>query len=479
MKPITIAIEEREDYPLSLNEIKYTFRTLLTIAGLPWLFAPQNAEQAVDIYFGRAPCRGKLFVEMASVDRNALRAPQGVVSEDGGLFFLFDGGQRRKDIALEDARGLQIWNDIVLSSFWLLAGCEERFIPRDRNDSHQIQESFLYQNHLLHHPLVNHYSLIIKNVFAQTHNPLPLWPDNKRYAVALSHDVDYPEMIKWIEALRYLARCRQRSKISKVLDILRGRESFWRFEDWVALEQQYNMKSTFYFCGFQGNLLRYFVVAPDPFYDIRQQKFRKIIEWLDRNGFEVGMHSSYTAYRSLDQFRAEKQILEEVRGKPILGNRHHYWHVHPENPAETALLHSSLGLWYDSSLIFERHSGFRRGVCAPFYPYDRVGGRAIPVLQLPPVLMDDQLYGHIGYTEARNYQKEVDSLLNAVRKFHGMLIVDYHVRVFNDTFFPRWTDSYRYLLDSINRDDDFYCETLINVAKWWKEREEKILKDTL
>jgi hypothetical protein len=478
MKPVRIMIEKIQDGSLTLNEIKYTFRTLLGIAGLPSFFIKDQKDPS-DIYYGK-DCLGDygLFIEMADIKKEKIGRPIKVVKENNHAFLLFTNSQRKDHLFIKNNNTTRIWNDIILSSFYLLSGWEERFIHRDRKDRHSVQESVLYREKVLHDPIVNQYATILRDLFRASHNPIPPWPSDKKYAVALSHDVDYPEMIRSIEVLRYLGKYKLGAKLAKVSDILTGKENFWKFEDWVKLENRYGLKSAMYFCGLKGSLLRYFLKAPDPFYDVRQDQFKKILNYLVQNGFEVGMHSSYLAYQSIDRFLEEKKAVEESLGEPILGNRHHYWHMNPDNLSETAVMHDAMGLYYDSSICFAKRSGFRFGICSPFHLYDPIRHRHVGVLELPTSLMDDHLFKYFGLSTFSKPQFEIDALIHSVKEHAGVFFVDYHVRGFNETFYPKWVESYEYILKKIVEEGDFYSDTPLNIAKFWKKREADILRES-
>lgn len=477
MKPLTILIHDYSEYALEPAEIKYTLKTLLTIAGIPWHFLPPSSSQISDLYLGRdrgQPCR--LFIEMASISRDALSLPDGHVVEDGIVFLLFSQSANSQPFlrTADDGQIRQIFNDIVLTGHYLLTGRLEKYLQRDSHDRHAVQESFLYRYGLLATPIINQYGLFLRNIFKSTHPFSPPWPDGKKYAVALSHDVDYPEMIRSIEVLKYLSRHKSQSRISKIWDILQNRETFWKFKDWLELEQSHQVKSSFYFCGFKGSVLRYLFKAPDPFYDLQQQAYREIMRFIDSQDFEVGMHSSYLAYRSVEQSLREKLRVEEALGKPVWGNRQHYWHLNPDNPSETAIIHDKIGLLYDSSLSYSKHSGFRYSICSPFHFYDPVGKKPVPVLQLPPTFMDDHLFGYSSCANFPTWKSHLDTLLDSVRIHEGILVVDYHVRTLNNTFYPDWGKSYEYLVKKITACADFYCDIPLNIAKYWLQREQEI-----
>jgi len=179
------------------------------------------------------------------------------------------------------------------------------------------------------------------------------------------------------------------------------------------------------------------------------KKYKKAVQILLENDFEVGQHASYFAFKSEKQFKKEKDKLETVFGVEILGNRHHYWHTNPEDPSETALIHENIGLLYDSSISFEKHSGFRYSICTPFHLWSRNESKMLSVLQIPPTLMDDHLFGYQKYNSFSNYEEQIASLVHSVLKNQGVFVADFHTRVLNSTFSPNWGVAYEYLLKTI------------------------------
>ena len=279
-------------------------------------------------------------------------------------------------------------------------------------------------------------------------------------------------MFKAIEVLRYIAKHRIKCSFKTILDIISGKENFWKFADWIEIEKKYGLCSAFYFSGFQGSLLRYLFTAPDPFYDISAPCFREIMSKIKENDFEIGMHASYLSYKSIDKFKAEKNKVEEASGSDVYGNRHHYWHINHDSPHETAQIHTESSLIYDSSMGFETHSGFRRGICSPYRLYDPQKQCAAGVLQIPPVLMDSQLFHYEEMNSFSDYREHIDSLIFSVRKFNGVFTVDFHVRVLNNLFFKDWYKAYIYLLEKLCSSSEYHCDTPVNLARHWLDRED-------
>ena len=90
---------------------------------------------------------------------------------------------------------------------------------------------------------------------------------------------------------------------------------------------------------------------------------------------------------------------------------------------------------YDTSIVFQQHSGFRYGICSPYFLYDKVEKKDIKVLQLPPTVMDDHLFTHANNTKFKTFEDHIDSLVDTIYKYQGILMVDFHVRVLIKCFF--------------------------------------------
>lgn len=245
------------------------------------------------------------------------------------------------------------------------------------------------------------------------------------------------------------------------------------------MEERFGIRSAFYFCGYAGTLLKYFIEAPDPFYDVTRQNFLDIIQMLDERGFEIGMHASFSAYRSADVFEKEMRIIEKALGKRIFGNRHHYWHFDQDKPWETAKIHETIGLLYDCSICFERRAGFRYGACAPFHIYDVENNSPVNCLEMPTTVMDDHLAGYAKLSYLGGYKDETKILIGEAKKAGGVFMTDYHARVLNKTFYPGWGESAEYIMDMIASDSDCYIDTPVNVAGKWRDFEKRLDENSL
>ena len=467
MDRLRICIDPDLKNGLTFAEAKYVWRTLCRIAGLAWEFV-DGRDANYDVHYGSNSTadRAKLLIKAAEYPLNINDAQY---AEQDELPKFSMNRERLAELPFNSNNGqaVVINHDLIGALYALLSGALHQNLALDKWDRHDVRESFQYKNKILHQPLLDRYASYIRRQFAHL-NALPKWPDGKRAALALSHDTDYPEMIRPIEAMR-LALTSKKPFSKQVFGVLRGKETFWLFREWMALEQSHGYNSAFYFCPFKGNLFRYAFVAPDTFYDVRKPKYKAISDELVASGFEVGLHSSFNVYKSQQAFKEEREALESHLGHPILGNRHHYWHLDQRHPYKTLELHKNIGLNYDTSTAFEKHSGFRFGISYPYFAFNPEEQKEVRIVQLPPSLMDDHLFGYQQFTDFGTREEHVMSLVNSVHENEGLLMTDFHVRVLNATFFPGFKEIYQFMLGELAK-RDFYSDTPNRIANHWYAR---------
>jgi hypothetical protein len=427
-------------------EIRYAFRTLLRIAGLPYEFGWHGDREGLgeepDIYYGPARKYTGARLSISACGRPfgdaAILEPHHIDDSGPIPVLIFDASG--DDLSNAETGPDHIQNDIVFTSFWLLTGAREQAYPRDRWDNFDLDGSFFLANDLGSQPLVSIYGAFLRDYFKRLgYEPLRApWTDpNGATAFVLSHDVDYPEMIRWIECLRLL-RARGINGLQSIAGVIRGTNHFWRFDDWRAFARKHEAHQAFYFMARQGSLFQYATGTPDAFYDVRSQKFRRLLRALADEGCEIGLHASFNAFRSVDQLRLEKEVLEDVAGVEITGNRHHYWHLDPLEPHETLKRQQQAGFGYDSSLEFDFYPGFRRGTCHPYRVFHTLERQELDLVELPPAWMDDHFDRRLERNRITDSIAYARKLVGAANAVGGTVVLDYHARGMNRDFFPRY-----------------------------------------
>ena len=458
-------------------EICWTWRLLLSGIGFPWEEVPWESSECDIAYViepSRAPrCRVSILADPKSWARPGRRL-KGVGHCDGWSHPIYWGeSQSLRPCEAVDGR-LVYGRDVIFDVFWLATGQEERYWLRDKHGHFDLEGTVVHREQALRLGLASSIGSGLERALETLglRAPFPRWPDGKRAAACVGHDVDYPEVAKWLEPLRILHR-QGRNGLAAAASMLIGRRDHWKFSPWVQMEQGFATHSAFYFAARQGSLLEYASGTPDPFYDVRSERFRELFRFLVEEGFEIGLHASYRAFESVERFAAEKRLLEEACGQSVAGNRHHYWHLDPENPESTLLIHEKIGLKYDTSLTHERYLGWRRGLSWPFFPFHQKERRELRTLQISTAWMDDQLFKHRQDNPGERCTI-LRTLADRTAEQGGCLVMDVHEYVFDEVLYPGWARTYQDLLDYLIARSDFWIDTPGRITTHWIDRHASI-----
>lgn len=354
-------------------------------------------------------------------------------------------------------------------------------LPPHAYDNHgrlKYDHSYQAKNQFRNVPIVNVYVMFLRALLKRklSVEGAPMWPDGKRYAIGLSHDVDIPEKYGMLKApwrsknlglradvLNNLKRLKDGAM--KAMD--RDPDNFWLFEEIMNAEEQFGFQSTFFFAT--ANQFGEWGSKYDVYYDVAAYNFEESFCRMVDRGFEVGLHASYNAHMNTDRFALEKERLEKYCGTKVKGLRHHFWHM--GNQVESALImHEQVGFEYDSSIAFNDQMGFRRNVAFPYNPWNQNGGRAIKTTQLPVFCMDGNLfYQPIAVEEA---VKNIVGYIEIIKKFEGIGVIDWHVRTSYpaNVEFQNWGMAYLELLDYLSGDSTVWVSSLDELDAWLRNR---------
>jgi len=331
--------------------------------------------------------------------------------------------------------GFDIFNEIG----YMLSGYLERFWEED--DKHK---------QLARIPIVDYYEkMLFECLLIASHKlkiPLkckPFWPNGKKFAVCLTHDVDrvhksYQYFTHFLKSLKkgdFHAAFYQITSIAKKLS---GDNPYWNFDRIMEIEKELGVKSTFFFLNEQKKAC---IFSPKEWklylgrYDIKDAKIVNIIKRLDAEGWEIGVHGSYNSYRNLEMLREEKETLEEILGKRVHGISQHYCNL--EIPS-TWEYHEKLGFSYDASLGFVTDIGFRWGTCHPFHPFNPENGRISSLWELPIIIMDNAC--------AYKSWQDMMEIIKTVERYNGLLLLRWHQSTFNECEFPELSKVYERII---------------------------------
>jgi hypothetical protein len=480
LRPLRIALDPELRASCG-PELAWSWRLLLTAMGRSWVEVAAEAEADI-AHLGAGRGAGGTAPILIRADRERWRRRENLLllgaEEHDGWSLLDFGGASHDPPAVTGPDGqLVIDHDLVLQVFWLATALAETGWERNAHGHPQpsgpLLEQRLFPRALASGIASRLDAALLDLGFAAG---APRWPRGKRAAACLTHDVDYPEAVRWLEPLRVLRR-RGREGLKPALEVMAGRRSTWQFGSWTRMEERLGARSAFYFVPRKGSLHEYATGTPDSFYDITTPRFGELFRQLDAAGAEVGLHASYHAFESEQGFAAEKARLERAAGIDVVGNRHHYLHLDPSHPEETLLMHERLGFAYDTTLGHDRHLGWRNSLALPFFPFHRRLRREVGALQLPFAWMDQQLlqYGALNPGEPRDLLGE---LVTTTAAQAGCLVVNIHEYTFDDELFPGWSRTYEALVRQLSERGDFWLATPRTVAEHWRARTEAIAAES-
>ena len=278
--------------------------------------------------------------------------------------------------------------------------------------------------------------------------------------VALSHDVDRvnkhyqyfthftKKILKgnWIDAKYHLGT------------LFSKEEPYWNFPEIIRIEEDLGIKSTFFFLdetipfrlfdkkNWQLSLGRY---------NIREKKIMEIMQYLDKNGWEIGVHGSYLSYNNEELLKKEKNNIEDIIGHKVTGTRQHYLN----RDESTWAIQKKLGFKYDSTWGHTKGFGIKDSKVLPFKPFDD------EFTVIPLMLMD------IPFMETEKRWEQYKQLVKQLDEQNGILVINWHQRVFNEKEFPFYKDAYVRIIEDC-KEKSARFDTLAGFYKEINEKDE-------
>lgn len=456
----------------------YVVNTLFDILGIPYRLTSELKGEP-DLYWGPldSEIRSKVAIPLVSPERWEKEDWTTVTIDQVPVLYV---GEKPERLFYEKEQ-IVLGFDILSPFFFVLSRYEEYANPKkDEFGRFRAGDSILSRLNLLETPVLNVYVNLLREILDKCGLPAgeQLWPEGKRFAVALSHDVDIPR--KTIPgSLRIL--CNQflgktelegvgaLSQLGSVVDLFRakltgGENPYWNFSKWMELEKRYGFGSCFYLsCPRRGE-------AKDPKYDLRTDRsLQETIKELLLSGFEIGLHGSFKGAKEISALKEEKSLLESLFEVDELGVRLHYLKM--EVPS-TWQIQEEAGFVYDSTLGYPEEVGFRCGLAFPFRPYDLEEEKRLNILELPLTIMDGAVFGK-GPKDKGEVLSRCLQLLERVEKGNGLAVILWHLRSWYERDFPGWRWVYEQILSYLS-EKEAWVTSPGQIAKWWKKRSESV-----
>lgn len=389
----------------------------------------------------------------------------------GDLPVLFPCSQNEQWYSVE-GKQVHFHHDILKAGFYLLSGYQE-FHGQDQDAHGRFPWKSSIQNQLgiTQIPVVNYYFSIMLEAFQkclELNNLNFKKKKNTPPTLFLSHDVDrimkysLRDVAYWVLALVGVKSTRASLSLRwrKLLVCARGtflfrKDPYWNFEELMSLEKSLGIRSTWYMLEKTS--------LENSRYHFDSKKIRSLIASIDDEGHEVGIHGTLESSEDLNAMKAGLQRLNAVSTQTIRGVRQHY--LKYNNPI-TSRIQKKAGLFYDSTLGFAEHIGFRNSYAHPFKLYDFDKQRPVDIWEIPLLVMDVTFTGYMG-TPINEIPTAIIRVLEEVLKFGGVFSMLWHNCNLDEEEFPGINKMYAELLRNIV-DSGFVPRTGLEVLEGFK-----------
>ncbi len=303
-------------------------------------------------------------------------------------------------------------------------------------------------------------SLAKAGIISRKSNEIDLWPDNRRFALVVTHDIDIARRsVKG--SIRLLMKRLPAGRFKGFYDSVRSsfgdrRNPYDKISEWIKIENDLGIKSTFFI--FPGPRQH----RDDPKYQL--DMLSHSVEDIQRNGFELALHSGIECYEG-DNLANSRLRLENHTKSMITGLRPHYLSAHLPKYWRSA---AGCGFSYSSCLGFDEAIGHFGGIDLPFVPFDREKDTAIDLVEIPIAIMDCGLIRDEAADSDEVISRGKD-LIDTTAESGGMIVLDWHQRTLYNPDYPGWGELFRKITDYALR-QGAYSATMGQISSLLKDR---------
>ncbi len=352
----------------------------------------------------------------------------------------------------------------------LVRRAEECGAPRDSIDNYEAQHSPRRWDASLYRPVADE---MLVRAFPKWREEI-VWPEGKRFAACLSHDVDSVQLDSRYELARTVALlARNASGLAKKLRPLgglvglrRGPQKFDVFTPWVEIEAKYGFRSTFFV--FPTRVRRRHIIDNVYRWDDRttyrgeMASVREIVRDLQQRGWEIGLHGSYLSPLDGDLLAEQKDDVEQALGAAIVSSRQHNLHF---DVMKTPAILERAGLQVDSTLGSNRDIGFRTGTSYPSRMWDWQTQRWLGLVEIPLVIHDGAILRPDNLDlDGESAFRVCRQLIDRVAEMRGVITLLWHP---DKAALPVWWELYARLLEYIHQQNGWGASTR-QIHEWWQ-----------
>ena len=296
------------------------------------------------------------------------------------------------------------------------------------------------------------------------------WPDNRRWAVVITHDLDVVEWWGFLPLLRMAELGRKgawglSARVARAARRSIGRDPISKGVNGVLqIEAHHGIPATWFVICAEPSLRS--MVSGDCTYHPDAPATHRILSAVTRAGHEIGLHGSFETGGDAVRMASQRRWLGRLVEKPIEGVRQHFLRMRPGS-TQRAMVEA--GFDYDATYGFPDRNGFRLGVADVVPAWDAARQVILPLDLLPLVWMDRALSKYAGIEEAPLWVQDGIELSRQCRAVEGAWVGLWHPNLTEALGFPGAEPAFVSLLETLAHDRPYFASAK-KVVEWRRFR---------
>lgn len=335
--------------------------------------------------------------------------------------------------------------DAFAASFYLVTRYEEFFNTEpDKFGRFPAEKSILYKNNLLKKPVVNRWANLLAKEIAKKYPEFVI--PKKKFGFISTIDID--------NAWAFQNKGFWRTGGALIQTILKGNFSEFIFRLKVLSGREKDPYDTYEYLDsvFKGNedKVKFFFLLGDygkfdKNVSHENSNFQKLIQKISQK-YDVGIHPSFAGFIHGCHGKVIKEAgrLKKIVNREILKSRQHYLNLNFPKTYQNLI---KAGITEDYTLGFADQTGFRAGICTPFYFYDLQNETITNLMIVPFQVMDGTLVHYQALSPEAAFE-EIKSIMAEVKEVGGTFVSIWHNETVNDL--GEWK-GYREVFEKMNQ----------------------------
>ncbi|MFW5823141.1 MAG: polysaccharide deacetylase family protein [Tangfeifania sp.] len=334
--------------------------------------------------------------------------------------------------------------DPLAASFFLVSRYEEYIeTEKGKYKRYPAEKSILYKYGLLEKPVVNIWARMLADKLKERFRELE-FPEPK-FDFLSTIDVDnawaYSQKGFW-RGLGALAKSVSQGQIEEAKKRIR----VWQKKENDPYDTYCYLDSVFK--GNEDKVIFFFLLGNYKRYDKNISPSNRALQNLIRETdkkYAVGIHPSYSSSKKKGKLKLAKEIerLENITGKKPDKSRQHFLRLKIPRSYRRLLKN---GIREDYTMGYSTQTGFRAGICTPFYFYDVKKEKATNLKIYPFQVMDVTLRDYLGLSPEEALKK-IETLMEEVKETGGVFSSIWHNETVNGQ--GHW-EGYREVFEKMN-----------------------------